>query len=248
MIGTEAKNLNLIEQKWQSWGQTEIGPLHIKSGGPNQDAWLTRHFDWGDIIVVSDGLGSKSLSDKGSQAACAAVIAMAEYWYNFPEITPEKLLSYLHKSWLLKIKGMEINECACTCLFVIRLYEEVFAAQLGDGLLAIYKETPESIKQLSMPYVEGHFSNQTEALQEKFLLKDWQYQRLKSDDMDAFLLCTDGISDDLDSAHIDGFVKDVYQYYRLKEHKVISEELTAWLKNWPVPKHSDDKTIACLYK
>jgi len=248
MTGIEEKNLNLTNQKWQSWGQTEIGPLHIKLGTPNQDSWLTKHFYWGDVIVVSDGLGSKTLSEQGSQAACSAVINMAEHWFNFPETTPERLLSYLHECWLFKIKGMDVNECACTCLFVIRLFDKVFIAQLGDGLLAMYKERPESIKQLSMPYSEGNFSNQTEAFKSEFSLKDWQYQTFEVEDVDAFLLCTDGISDDLEPVNLGDFVKDIYQYYRFKEQKSISEELTAWLKNWPVPKHSDDKTIACLFK
>ena len=51
---------------WRSFGASVIGPGHAASRLPNQDAWLAFHHIRADGIVVSDGLGSKPLSDFGS--------------------------------------------------------------------------------------------------------------------------------------------------------------------------------------
>ena len=63
---------------WRSWGHSMIGPLHQKNGLPNQDAWLARHYSWGDVVVVSDGLGSKPHADTGAKMACRAVCEAAK--------------------------------------------------------------------------------------------------------------------------------------------------------------------------
>src|SRR5689334_11547465 len=62
---------------WKSFGASVVGPSHIATGKPNQDAWASFHHAWGEGVVVSDGLGSKALSDFGSDAACRAVVRAA---------------------------------------------------------------------------------------------------------------------------------------------------------------------------
>ncbi len=57
-------------------------PLHVKAGIPNQDSWRARRYKWGNVVVVSDGLGSKAHSDHGSKAACLAVFEAARNYQN----------------------------------------------------------------------------------------------------------------------------------------------------------------------
>ena len=62
----------------------------------------------------------------------------------------------------------------------------------------------------------------------------------------AVLLCTDGVSDDLDNP--DGFVTGLVEACRPLAAASASRHMRQMLGNWPTPKHTDDKTIACLYR
>ena len=64
----------------------------------------------------------------------------------------------------------------------------------------------------------------------------------------AVVICTDGISDDLlpDKQMI--FAQELNSTYADLGSEDRNRDLKRWLKEWPVPGHSDDKTIACLYK
>ncbi len=58
--------------------------------------------------------------------------------------------------------------------------------------------------QLSEDKSQG-FSNITAALSPNVTANDWRYLSLQEEECDAVVLCTDGVSDDLDD--VDGFVK-----------------------------------------
>ena len=80
-----------------------IGPLHVKTGIPNQDSWMARRYKWGNVVVVSDGLGSKAYSDHGSKAACLAVFEAAQSYQNTPDANIVDILRLIHANWLVKI-------------------------------------------------------------------------------------------------------------------------------------------------
>ncbi len=44
---------------WRSFGASVRGPGHVSSGLPNQDAWSRTLRSWGEVVVVSDGVGSR---------------------------------------------------------------------------------------------------------------------------------------------------------------------------------------------
>ncbi|MGK0290454.1 MAG: hypothetical protein ACI86H_001913, partial [bacterium] len=69
---------------WKSWGASVAGPSHLKLGIVNQDAWISRHYSWGDVVVVSDGLGSRQQSDLGAKAACLSVLEAAKVYQKHP--------------------------------------------------------------------------------------------------------------------------------------------------------------------
>jgi len=232
---------------WDSWGLSVIGPSHLRFGFPNQDYWSSRHYKWGDVVAIADGLGSRSRSDIGSQAACLSVFEAAKAFHNCPSAKTEDVLRLVHSYWLLKIAPYEPRECATTCLFAIRFNEKYLIAQLGDGLIAVCgKIENETI--LLQDNKDDSFSNFTYSLEREFRLEHWKTLTLATEQFDAVILCTDGISDDLLPDKQSDFAQELYLTYRKCTARKRRNELSRWLKNWPVPRHSDDKTVACLFK
>ncbi len=228
---------------WKSFGASVRGPGHIATGTPNQDAWTSFHHIWGDGIVISDGVGSKPLSHFGSDAVCQAVWLAALALSGKTEVNPDFLFNRIRVNWLSLIGPLEPRDCSATCLFAFRLGGGVIhLGMLGDGLVATVKSDG-SVVSLSEDKSEG-FSNTTVALSPSVSAKDWQHLSLSEEDCVAILLCTDGVADDLDN--VDGFVKGVIDAYRPLAAVNANLHIREMLENWPTPKHSDDKTIACL--
>jgi len=228
---------------WKSFGASVRGPGHVATGKPNQDAWVSFHHAWGDVIVISDGLGSKPFSDFGSNAVCLAVASAAKAYRDKTEIGHDFLFYRIKTNWLSLISPLEPRDCAATCLFAFRLGDgAIHLGMLGDGLVAAVK-TNGSIVQLSEDKLQG-FSNITAALSPNVSAKDWQYLLLPEVECVAVLLCTDGVSDDLDN--VDGFVKGFIEAHHGLASISANTHIREMLENWPTPRHSDDKTIACL--
>lgn len=230
---------------WTSFGASVRGPGHVRAGAPNQDAWSAFHHTWGDGIAVSDGLGSKPLSGLGSVAACLAVKHAAQALGRQIGADPARLFDCVSAHWLALLAPLVPRDCSATCLLAVRPGDgAVHLAMLGDGLVAALRSDG-SVVSLSEDKSRG-FSNVTVALSPSVTAADWRYLALREDDCAAVLLCTDGVSDDLDDA--DGFIQGVVQAHRGYAAARASRQLGAMLENWPTPQHSDDKTIACLQR
>ena len=113
---------------------------------------------------------------------------------------------------------------------------------LGDGLAAAVKADG-SVVSLFEDKTEG-FSNITSALSPNACSEDWRHLSLQEEECDAVLLCTDGVADDLENGG--EFVKGFIEAHRALATVSANRHTRAMLENWPTPKHSDDKTIACL--
>jgi hypothetical protein len=161
------------------------------------------------------------------------------------EIDHNFLFSRIKSNWLAGITPLEPRDCAATCLFALLLGDgAIHLGMLGDGLAAVIKANG-SIVQLSEDKSQG-FSNITAALSPNAREKDWMYLSLPAEECDSVLLCTDGVADDLDN--IEGFVKGFIEAHRGLATANANRNSRQMLENWPTPKHSDDKTIACLFR
>lgn len=234
--------------EWRSFGASVIGPGHVATGKPNQDAWASFHHPWGDGVVVSDGLGSKPHSDWGSAAACRAVeIAVAELSQSRPEdrSTQANLLARIREEWLRAIKPLSPNDSAATCLFaVVDLSGRLHLGLLGDGaVVAVLGD--DSVTALTDDK-EGGFSNVTNALSQSVGPESWQVATVPVAECKAVMLCTDGVSDDVED--LSGFVRGLTKSVASLASSAASRRIRDMLSNWPVPKHSDDKTLACLVR
>jgi len=230
---------------WKSFGASVIGPGHITTSKPNQDAWVSFHRVWADGIVVSDGLGSKSFSDFGSKAACHAVVLAAYAFQGKTTLENTFLSNQIKNNWLTLIAPLEPSDCAATCLFAFRLDDGIFRiGMLGDGLAAAVK-TDGMVLSLSDEKAES-FSNITVALSPRVTEKDWRWLSIPEGECSSIVLCTDGVADDLTDIH--GFIKEFSCAYCNLSTVSAARRTREILENWPTPKHSDDKTIACLFR
>ena len=230
---------------WRSFGASVIGPGHIAAGSPNQDAWVGFHHLWGDGIVVSDGLGSKPLSDFGSRAACLAVALAVHACRGEAELDHALLSDRIKCKWLSLIVPLDPSDCAATCLFAFRINDGmVCMGLLGDGLAAAVKADG-SVVSLADDKSEG-FSNITAALSTNVRENDWRWLSIPEDECESIVLCTDGVSDDL--SDMNGFVKEFSHAHRSLSSASAARSAREAMEKWPTPKHSDDKTIACLFR
>jgi serine/threonine protein phosphatase PrpC len=223
----------------------------MTSGSPNQDAWDYFHRAWGDGIVVSDGLGSKSLSNHGSQGICRAVerasrrFSIASRDVGAAEDLRSMLLADIRAGWLESIVPLDPDDCSATCLFAFGIGDGILRmGVLGDGCAAAVKRDGDVVS-LAPDKADG-FSNITSALSPRTDERDWAVVELPETECEAIVLCTDGISDDLED--VEGFMKGLVDSFRGLAHVTASRRARRLLEQWPVPRHSDDKTIACLYR
>lgn len=225
------------------FGATVRGPAHVANGLPNQDAWLRARTGNHYVVVVSDGLGSKPHADIGSRAACRAVVDAVRVWRRNPLAATEVLLGLIHLLWRARIAPRGQEDCACTCLFAVIAPDGAgFAAQLGDGLLAIHDGS--SVSVLSSRD-GGRFVNETTGLGLTTRLAAWRTAAVPVGSR-SIVLCTDGISDDLIAERIPEFMDWLGRDVRAKREPGRRHFLARSLREWPTPKHLDDKTIAMV--
>ena len=208
---------------------------------------MARRYKWGSVVVVSDGLGSKAHSEHGSKAACLAVVEAARSFQNNPDANIVDILRLIHANWLVTIAPYSSSDCSATCLFAIQIGGIITLGRLGDGMIFALGETEDNHLILSEDKQES-FSNYTNSLQQEFKPNQWETATIEGTACNSVVLCTDGISDDLLPEKQITFVQELYFEYVCLGSDERKRDLKRWLNKWPVPGHSDDKTIACLFK
>ncbi len=229
---------------WKSFAASTIGPQHLISGTYNQDFKLTFHKRWGDGVVVSDGLGSKEFSNFGSEGACYAVLFAAQI-ASRKKFEHLEFLELIREKWLSNIAPLEPTDCLATCLFAVRLNDGLIRlGMLGDGLIAVQRTDGKVI----IPFQKEDlgFTNFTASLSANTRAEDWQYTTIPERKIRAVILCTDGISEDLEEPY--NFVGEFVEFSLSHSTASAANYALQMLEDWPVPKHSDDKTIACLFQ
>ncbi len=151
----------------------------------------------------------------------------------------------ISKTWKSSLMGNQPEDCSATCLFALATKNKIFIARLGDGMICSIGKTPDTDK-LLFDNKNSTFSNETYSLSNTNLLSLWEYESLPINDYKAILISTDGISTDLQSGREIEFSKDLVDTLNKKNYLGKKLVLSRLMKNWPVPKHSDDKTIAIM--
>lgn len=220
------------------------GPAHTEAGMPNQDAVLIRQGRWGWLAAVSDGMGSRPRADIGARTLCkAAFDSVRELHF---DCTDRAWVETLECNWLERLGMLRIaaKDAVATCLLAWGLPDSRFRlAQLGDGLILGHPAPARGL----LCRDGGSFGNLTRGLGLSWRLEDWRFysgQLLAPGD--ALVLMTDGISDDLSST--DGLVSMLARELRNRGARSARAALTRDLTDWPTAHHSDDKTVAIIYR
>jgi len=230
---------------WKSFGASVIGASHVRAGKPNQDAWASFHRLWGDGIVVSDGVGSRPFSDLGSRAACLAVARAVRGLGANPDEDRATLVDRIKRKWVALLEPLVPRDCAATCLFAVRMEgSAVLMGMLGDGLVAVVRGD-DSVAVLSEEKANA-FTNTTVALSPDVTTEDWRWLSMPEEECRSIVVCTDGVADDLSDAT--GFVRAFCDAHRGLSTFSASRRAREALEKWPVPKHTDDRTLACLFR
>lgn len=227
-----------------NFGCSVIGPGHIKTGKPNQDSFLIKKYKKGWVVVVSDGVGSKSLSHVGSAAVCNSVSnVMRDYLNSSQNIDMKDVLRLVHSRWLFEISPCLADDCCATVLFAVVSPQKIILGRLGDGMICC-RNNHEDI--LLLDDKTDTFSNITKCMRFKFLYDDWYIKEIPLENFEYVFLSSDGVSDDIRPDVQTLFVRDLVTEYSIENSRIRTKKIKRMLLNWPVPMHSDDKTIACL--
>ena len=215
-----------------------IGPGHIHSYTPNQDAVTISKVSTGWVACVCDGMGSRSKSDIGSRLACEAVskvIRKSDF-----TISDKTLIKLVYQTWLDSLEAIKPNDAITTCLFAWLSHSgEVRTFQLGDGLILPYSN--------NKPKGENNgFGNETTGLGKSNKLSDWVTDKYHIGNDSFIALMTDGISEDLESGTEVDFVNEIINQNKNKSTRQSKFWLKKELKNWATPNHTDDKSLAIL--
>jgi hypothetical protein len=148
-------------------------------------------------------------------------------------------------AWIDWLGPLAPKDSAATCLFALSLGDGVIhIGLLGDGCAAVVRKD-RTVVSLGDSKESG-FSNQTDALTTSTTESHWKVRKVPEHECEAAILCTDGVSDDLKD--LDGFMLNFASKFRGLSQVTASRQARQVLERWPVPKHSDDKTIACLFR
>lgn len=228
---------------WRTFGASVRGPGHAAAGVPNQDAWSWTRRSWGDVVVVSDGVGSRPNAGYGARAACRAVSRAVHRGHGARRAPLDEIKS----CWLELVAPFEPRDCAATCLYVFRPTSgPITVGILGDGLVAVTKTDG------GVEYAEhskaGSFVNITAALSASTTEGEWRVVEFAQDQVESVTLCTDGVADDLQVEMRSEFFRSWAEHTSELADVTAGRHLRESLQQWPVPRHTDDKTMACLHR
>ena len=232
------------------FGCSVIGPGNIKRQNPCQDAWASRSWNTSDggiisAIAIADGMGSKLHADVGAKAAVSVALQAARRWGENTYLNSGWLTRWMEAEWRYAIDARNPRECCTTCLLAVHSPQKgIIMGGLGDGL-ALYTENNKIHRTLS-GRGEHDFGNQSLALGAPHRASDWQFEEiLDLPEQWMVALATDGVSDDLQTAKMSEFTEWLESLKKLKHP---GSSLRRSFQNWPTKGHTDDKTIATLFK
>ena len=208
----------------------------------NQDSFSSKKVNGGYVVAVSDGLGSRSLSQAGSAALCEAACLVADKFSC--NINEEIFLQKVHERWIktLTENNLAVEKCNATALIAVVGAENIWAFRLGDGFICIADDD----KFVALfDKKDDDFINATECLREDFYFDKWDCQKLARKNFIGIVAATDGITFELDEKILCDFMKDFCENYSPLELKQIITDLKSWL---PTLFGYDDKTLAFLLK
>lgn len=231
------------KDKWLTCGVSVIGGSHVEHNLPNQDAWLGYNDDGLNVLAVSDGVGSCIYAERGSTAACKAVLSAAKMLKR-RTLDRRVLVRGIHSKWLEYIHPYEPDDCAATCLFAIRTEGRMLVGRLGDGFVAACTKSGAN-DFLLYDKKENSFINLTDALCSRHDDRLWEVKLLRERLYDHITICTDGLPFTGNELR---FARDLHRQYAGMGTAAREKDMAGWLDAMDRSVFYDDKTVACLFR
>ncbi len=224
----------------KGYGASVIGSSHKKKRLPNQDCFLINNNKNYTLACVCDGLGSKKYSHFASKKLCKIIKKEINKRFKNDDFAPYKTILNIQKTFLNSLKPYNLKNSDTTCMFVLNSKDQIFAFQVGDGMIAIKAD-----ELIIINDEDKDFSNETKSFG-KSTFKDWKIKVIdkKEDQEYKVLISTDGVSEDLIIDELSSFIDDLSQ--TIKGKRKNSYFLKNLLKNWPNKYSNDDKTIVVV--
>lgn len=225
-------------------GASVTGPSHIKNGIVNQDSFLCIKKRKYTLLVVSDGMGSKPYADIGSKKACEAVCSEIKAFIKNKKdsLSVMELFSKIVGTWKKFVLPHEAKDCSATCLFVFATKHKILVARLGDGMICLLGKDDANNVVLS-DSKDGNFSNATQSLSDFQASTEFKYAFYDRSLFKGIVLSTDGISSDMENGKELSFASDIFSELRKMPSRKRNAFIQSMMENWPVPHHTDDKTL-----
>lgn len=205
----------------------------------NQDSFGYHQLRRGFISVLSDGLGSKPLSQIGSRSLCDSAIEVGvELGDMLAVIFPLEYVRKVYERWVEKVVPFQITNCYATMLVFVLYGSRAFAARLGDGFIGMYLN---GRVEVLFDRKTEYFANETDCFTENLEIDKVETYETDVYEIRGGLLCCDGIEvGDMLETDLTFFAKDFVEEYSGMQKEEISADILSWLSDWT---GSDDKTI-----
>lgn len=223
-------------------GASAIGQTHIENGLPNQDALALIKKKKAVAIAVSDGMGSRPLSQIGSQTAVNCVSEALDLVDSSVDV--KDFIRLVCALWRIRLKDTDIGKYSCTCLFSVLFKNgRLISAILGDGV--IYARTGK--EEIILSGKTKEFANLTIPM-DKCQIDDWQWFDKKAEGELGLMLASDGIADDIEYVKLSSFYDSLYKNSVLIKGRAKKRNgCIKWiLEHWTRPYSNDDKTLAVM--
>lgn len=190
-------------------------------------------------MVVCDGLGSKKFSHIGAKYLAKSLASILKRkQFDFDDfVKSESILLSLWQDHINKL-GLKINECSTTLLCAIIGEKYAYFGRVGDGMIVVFADATYILED------NGEFSNVTTP----FSSQAMKWLQLDSSSIKAIGLCSDGISEIIDSQHTEAFFSEYISEYRKMDSCIRKTEIRAWLNNFNNKGFCDDKSIVVAWR
>jgi hypothetical protein len=248
---------------WRIAAASTIGTSHIKQGIVCQDSHACRIFSDNNgkalaALVASDGAGSASRADEGSQIACRTILEAVEVFLAAGNLVADIGLD-VARSWVAMVQtaitfragesGRNVRDYACTLLVAVVAEDAAAFLQIGDGAMVVTDEVGEWTW-IHWPQ-RGDYANTTFFVTEECATDRMAFD-LISGPVDEVALFTDGIEALVlhyatKTVHAPFFEK-MFIPVRASEAENIDESLSAGLERYLASpavcqRTDDDKTL-----
>ena len=218
-----------------------IGANHRALLLPNQDHAKYKYSTDSFMLVVSDGVGSCSKSELGSEYACAAAVEV------FDELLDEKLeydfdciLPALIYKWRDRIGDDNPDDYCATMKIAIKHEGIIKLISLGDGELIVSSAG----NRVKAPNEHEFFSNITHCLNNQTAAADFWTKDFRLDIQTDYVVmaCSDGVSNGMEHGTELEFAEEIEKNISIDE---LENEIKHFLQSLENSSF-DDKTIGVI--